>query len=41
MINSASHDSISRLVADRPMCLPTTLDKVFENIDCMCAILRH
>src|SRR5450759_2537882 len=40
MINSASHDSVSRLVADRPMCLATALDKEFENIDCMSAILR-
>jgi hypothetical protein len=40
MINSASHDSVSRLVADRPMCLATALDKAFENIDCMSAILR-
>jgi hypothetical protein len=40
MINSANHDSVSRLVADRPMCLATALDKAFENIDCMSAILR-
>ena len=40
MINSASHDSVSRLVADRSMCLATALDKAFENIDCMSAILR-
>src|ERR1039458_5235812 len=35
MISSASHDSVSRLVADRSMCLATALDKAFENIDCM------
>jgi hypothetical protein len=40
MINSASYDSVSRLVADRPMCLATALDKAFENIDCMSAIFR-
>ena len=40
MVNSASHDSVSRIVADRPMCLATALDKAFENIDCMSAILR-
>jgi len=40
MINSASHDNVSRLVADKPMCLATALDKAFENIDCMSAILR-
>src|SRR4249920_3248670 len=39
MISSANHDSVSRLVADRPMCLATALDKAFENIDCMIAIL--
>src|SRR5208282_4520465 len=39
MISSASHDSVSRLVADRSMCLATALDKAFENIDCMIAIL--
>src|SRR5208282_2678163 len=38
MISSASHDSVSRLVADRSMCLATALDKAFENIDCMIAI---
>src|SRR5271167_3637463 len=40
MINSASHDNVSRLVADRLMCLASALDKAFENIDCMSAILR-
>src|ERR1035437_6366537 len=40
MINSVSHDSVSCLVADRPMCFATALDKAFENIDCMSAILR-
>jgi len=40
MINSASHDKVSRLVADRPICLATALDKAFEKIDCMIAILR-
>src|SRR5664280_2198304 len=40
MINSVNHDSVSRLVVDRPMCLATALDKAFENIDCMSAILR-
>jgi hypothetical protein len=39
MISSASHDSVSCLVADRSMCLATALDKAFENIDCMIAIL--
>jgi hypothetical protein len=39
MISSASYDSVSRLVADRSMCLATALDKAFENIDCMIAIL--
>src|SRR5712691_7042704 len=39
MISSASQDSFSRLVADRPMCLATALDKACENIDCMIAIL--
>jgi hypothetical protein len=38
MIDSASHDSVSRLVADRPMCLATALDKAFEKIDRMSAI---
>src|ERR1017187_7884092 len=36
----SSHDSVSCLVADRPMCFATALDKAFENIDCMSAILR-
>src|SRR5450759_5094185 len=40
MIKSVSHDSVSRLVADSSMCFATTLDKAFENIDCMSAILR-
>ncbi len=40
MINSASHDNVSRLVTDRSMCFATALDKAFENIDCMSAILR-
>src|SRR5450756_538732 len=40
MISSASHASVSRLVTDRSMCLATALDKAFENIDCMSAILR-
>src|SRR5450759_2753013 len=40
MINSVSHDSVCRLGADRPMCFATALDKAFENIDCMSAILR-
>src|SRR6266487_2841777 len=39
MINSASHASVSRLVAVRSMCLATALDRAFENIDCMIAIL--
>ena len=39
MISSASHASVSRLVVDRLMCLATALDKAFENIDCMSAIL--
>jgi len=39
MISSASHDSVSRLVADRSMCLATALDKAFENIDGMIAIM--
>jgi hypothetical protein len=30
--------SVSRIVADRPMCLATALDKTFENIDCTSAI---
>jgi hypothetical protein len=40
MISSASQDSVPRLVADRSMCFATALDKAFENIDCMSAILR-
>src|SRR5665213_3556718 len=40
MINSASHDNVSRLVTDRSMCFATALDKAFENIDCMSVILR-
>ncbi len=40
MINSASHDNVSRLVTDRSMCFAVALDKAFENIDCMSAILR-
>src|SRR6266851_5288928 len=40
MISSASHDSVSRLVAESLMCLATASDKAFENIDCMIAILR-
>src|ERR1019366_830682 len=40
MIKSASHDNASRLVTDRSMCFATALDKAFENIDCMSAILR-
>src|SRR5437870_6165260 len=39
MISSASHDNVSRLVADRSMCFATVLDKAFEKIDCMIAIL--
>ena len=33
MISSASHDSVSRRVADRSMCLATALDKTFENTE--------
>jgi hypothetical protein len=40
MISSVSHASVSRLVADRLMCFATASDKVFEDIDCMIAILR-
>src|SRR5476651_963559 len=40
MISSVSHDTVSRLVTDRSMCFATALDKAFENIDCMSAILR-
>src|ERR1039458_1816345 len=40
MISSVSHDNVSRLVTDRSMCCATALDKAFENIDCMSAILR-
>src|SRR5665811_1468890 len=40
MISSVSHDNVSRLVTDRSMCFATALDKAFENIDCMSAILR-
>src|SRR5450759_2358322 len=40
MISSVSHDNVSRLVSDRSMCFATALDKAFENIDCMSAILR-
>src|SRR5256712_14104310 len=39
MISSASHDSVSRLVAERSMCFTTASDKAFEKIDCMIAIL--
>src|SRR5450755_1414580 len=39
MISSASHDSVSRLVTDRSMCFAIALDKAFEKIDCMIAIL--
>src|SRR5450759_2570568 len=39
MIKSVSRDSVSRLVTDRSMCFATALDKAFENIDCMIAIL--
>src|SRR5437870_13151475 len=39
MIRSASHDSVSRLVAERSMCFATASDKAFEKIDCMIAIL--
>src|SRR5207244_11718754 len=39
MISSASHDSVSRLVAERSMCFATASDKAFEKIDCMIAIL--
>src|SRR5665811_1434593 len=41
MISSVSHDNVSRLVTDRSMCFATALDKAFENIDCMSAILRY
>jgi hypothetical protein len=40
MISSVSHDNVSRLVTDRSTCFATALDKAFENIDCMSAILR-
>jgi hypothetical protein len=40
MISNASHDSVSRLVADRLMCFATASDKAFEKIDRMSAILR-
>src|SRR5450759_2767794 len=40
MISSVSHDNVSRLVTERSMCFATVLDKAFENIDCMSAILR-
>src|SRR5450759_1295912 len=40
MISSVSHDNVSLLVTDRSMCFSTRLDKAFENIDCMSAILR-
>src|SRR5476651_431484 len=40
MISSVSHDNVSRLVTDRSMCFATALDKAFEKIDCMSAILR-
>src|SRR5664280_1564262 len=40
MDEKQDHDSVSRLVADRPMWFATALDKAFENIDCMSAILR-
>src|ERR1035437_910158 len=40
MISSVSHDNVSCLVTDRSMCFATALDKAFENIDCMSAILR-
>ena len=32
-IDSASHDNVSRLVADSLMCLAIALDKAFEKID--------
>src|SRR5450759_235086 len=40
MISSVSHHNVSCLVTDRSMCFATALDKAFENIDCMSAILR-
>src|ERR1035437_8929453 len=40
MISSVSHDNVSRLVTDRSMCFATALDKAFENINCISAILR-
>jgi hypothetical protein len=41
MINGASHDSILSLVAGRPECLNTVLDKAVANIDCKSVILRR
>ena len=40
MINSASHDSVLSLVAGRPVCLNTVLDKAVANIDCKSVLLR-
>jgi hypothetical protein len=37
---TASHDSVSRLVADRLMCFATASDKAFKKIDRMSAIIR-
>jgi hypothetical protein len=34
MISNVSHESVSRLVADRGMCLDTASDKAFENNGC-------
>jgi len=39
MIKKASHDGVSRLVADKSMCFATASDKTFEKIDCMIAVL--
>jgi hypothetical protein len=38
--SSVSHDNVARLVTDRSMCFAAALEKAFENIDCMSAILR-
>src|SRR3974390_1940633 len=40
MISHASHASVWCLVGDSSMCRDTALDKAFENVFCILAILR-
>src|ERR1700683_4616481 len=40
MISHASHASVWCLVGDSSMCWDTALDKAFENVFCILAILR-